>query len=120
MLGFFLDLGSGNPVDRPAVESWIRMIPGGLTALLLCGHNSIHSSPTWKESAMNTDALLSLARTTCPVWTLCEGDLDQWAMRTKAGVNLSCRRSTGAWLRHVPWRGWESISADEAAELLKA
>ena len=69
---------------------------------------------------MNTDALLTLARTACPVWTLCEGDLDQWAMRTEAGVNLSCRRSTGAWFRHVPWRGWESISADEAAALLQA
>lgn len=28
MLGFFLDLGSGNRVDRLVVESWIRMIPG--------------------------------------------------------------------------------------------
>lgn len=69
---------------------------------------------------MNTDALLSLARTACPVWELCEGDLDQWVMRTEAGVNLSCRRSTGAWFRHMPWRGWESISADEAAALLQA
>lgn len=120
MLGFFLDLGSGNVVDRPVVDSGIRVIPGGLTAFLLWGHNSIHSSPTWKEFTMNTDALLSLARTACPVWELCEGDLDQWVMRTEAGVNLSCRRSTGAWFRHVPWRGWESISADEAAALLRA
>ena len=96
------------------------MIPGGLTAFLLWGHNSIHPPPTWKEFTMNTDALLSLARTACPVWTLCEGDLDQWVMRTEAGVNLSCRRSTGAWFRHMPWRGWESISADEAAALLQA
>ena len=45
MLGFFLDLGSGKWVDRPVVESWTRMIPGGLTALLLCGHNSIPPYP---------------------------------------------------------------------------
>nr|DAI00945.1 MAG TPA: hypothetical protein [Caudoviricetes sp.] len=80
----------------------------------------LHPPPIRKESTMNTDALLSLAQTSCPVWAVCERDTDQWTMRTVGGVNLSCRRSTGAWLRHMPWRGWESISADEAAELLKA
>jgi len=45
MLGFFLDLGSVNRVDRLVVELGSRMIPGSLTAFLLWGHNSIHPLP---------------------------------------------------------------------------